>query len=57
MKIALFLEKKKGWVKNWDDSSPSTWLTAWVLRLLSHASFQDWEDFLYIDPQVHSENF
>ena len=39
-------------MKNWDDSSPSTWLTAWVLRLLSQASFQDWEDFLYIDPQV-----
>ena len=43
-----------GWFINLDDSAPSVWLTAWVIRLLSHVSFQDWEDFIYIDPMVQS---
>ena len=38
--------------RNWDRSAPSVWLTAWCLRVLQAVSFQDWEDFIYIDPQV-----
>ena len=41
-----------GWVSNWDDSRPNVWLTAWVIRIFSHVSFQDWEDYIYIDPLV-----
>ena len=42
----------QGGIKNWDSGSPSVWLTAWVLRIFSHVSFQDWEDFIYIDPKA-----
>ena len=38
--------------RNWDRSAPSVWLTAWCLRVLQAVSFQDWEDFIYIDPTV-----
>ena len=38
--------------KNWDRSAPSVWLTAWCVRVLHAVSFQDWEDFIYIDPEV-----
>ena len=38
--------------RNWDRSAPSVWLSAWCLRVLHAVSFQDWEDFIYIDPQV-----
>ena len=33
-------------------SEPSVWLTAWVVRIFTDVSFQDWEDFIYIDPKV-----
>ena len=42
----------QGWVSVWDDSKPNVWLTAWVIRIFSHVSFQDWEDYIYIDPLV-----
>lgn len=42
----------QGWLSNWDDSGPSVWLTAWSVRQMSYVSFQDWEDFIYIDPRV-----
>ena len=38
--------------KNWDRSAPSVWLSAWCVRVLHAVSFQDWEDYIYIDPQV-----
>ena len=41
-----------GWVSNWDDSKPNVWLTAWVIRTFSHVTYQDWEDYIYIDPMV-----
>ncbi len=41
-----------GGVANWDRAPPSVWLTAWVIRIFSHVSFQDWEDYIYIDPLV-----
>ncbi|TRY74425.1 hypothetical protein TCAL_00656 [Tigriopus californicus] len=41
-----------GYVTNWDNSKPSVWLTAWVIRILQSVSFQDWEDYIYLDPMV-----
>ena len=41
-----------GWVSNWDNSNENVWLTAWVIRIFQEVSFQDWEDYIYIDPQV-----
>ena len=41
-----------GWVSNWDNSNANVWLTAWVIRIFQDVSFQDWEDYIYIDPQV-----
>lgn len=43
-----------GGVRNWDEAADSVWLTAWTLRIFSHVSFQDWEDYIYIDPLVVS---
>ncbi len=37
---------------NWDGAPSSVWLTAWVVRIFSDVSFQDWEDFIYMDPKV-----
>ena len=42
----------QGGVKNWDTSTPSVWLTAWALRTFSSVWYQDWEDYIYIDPLV-----
>ena len=42
----------QGWVSNWDDSKPNVWLTAWVIRTVSAVTYQDWEDYIYIDPMV-----
>ncbi len=42
----------QGWVANWDNSKPNVWLTAWVIRIFQSVSFQDWEDYIYIDPLV-----
>ena len=30
----------QGWVSNWDNSKPSVWLTAWVIRIFQSVSFQ-----------------
>lgn len=35
----------------WDDR-PSVWLTAFCARILHKATFQEWENFLYIDPNI-----
>ena len=42
----------QGGIQNWDSVSSSVWLTAWMLRIFSGVSFQDWEDYIYIDPLV-----
>lgn len=36
----------------WNSKSSSVWLTAFCARILYKATFQEWENFLYIDPQV-----
>ena len=42
----------QGWVSIWDTAKPSVWLTSWCIKIFSHVSFQDWEDYIYIDPEV-----
>ena len=42
----------QGWVSMWDRSKPSVWLTAYCIRIFEQVAFQDWEDFIYIDPTV-----
>ncbi|RWS18059.1 CD109 antigen-like protein [Dinothrombium tinctorium] len=38
----------------WNDR-PSVWLTAFCARILHKATFQEWENFLYIDPDIISK--
>ncbi|XP_011495673.1 PREDICTED: CD109 antigen [Ceratosolen solmsi marchali] len=37
---------------DWNQSSPSIWLTAYCVRIFEEASFYEWENYLYIDPKV-----
>lgn len=48
-------QDENGAFRMWPDSEPSVWLTAYVLRTLWLASFQDWENLIYIDPTVVNE--
>lgn len=41
---------------DWNQSSPSVWLTAYCARILQEASFYEWENFIYIDPFVIQKN-
>ena len=42
----------QGGIQNWDSVPQSVWLTAWMLRIFSGVTFQDWEDYIYVDPLV-----
>ncbi|KAK8389963.1 hypothetical protein O3P69_012881 [Scylla paramamosain] len=44
-----------GSFRNWDTAGPSVWLTAWTTRTLQQAQFQDWENLLYIEPEIISK--
>lgn len=35
-----------------NQSSPSVWLTAYCARVFQEASFYEWENYIYIDPQI-----
>jgi hypothetical protein len=35
-----------------NQSASSVWLTAFVAQVLQEASFYEWENFIYIDPEV-----
>lgn len=37
---------------DWNQSSPSVWVTAYAVRVFTDASFYEWENYLYIDPKV-----
>ncbi|XP_049816717.1 CD109 antigen isoform X1 [Schistocerca nitens] len=41
---------------DWNHSSPSVWLTAFCARMFQEASFYEWENYIYIDPQVISRS-
>ncbi|XP_076046263.1 CD109 antigen-like [Oratosquilla oratoria] len=51
----LYRFDKNGAFRMWDTSAPSVWLTAWTTRILQNAQFQDWENYLYIEPQIISK--
>ena len=42
----------QGWLAIWDTAKPSVWLTSLCVRVLAHVAFQDWEDYIYIEPEV-----
>lgn len=33
-------------------SYPSVWLTSYCARVFQEANFYEWENFIFIDPQV-----
>ncbi|XP_069675686.1 CD109 antigen isoform X2 [Periplaneta americana] len=37
---------------DWNQSASSVWLTSFVVQMLQEASFYEWENFIYIDPEV-----
>ncbi|KAK3859992.1 hypothetical protein Pcinc_033930 [Petrolisthes cinctipes] len=48
----LLWRYEKGAFSMWAFSPPSVWLTAKVVNILVAAQHEDWENFLYIDPQI-----
>ncbi|XP_037085494.1 complement C3-like [Pollicipes pollicipes] len=38
-----------------DGGRASVWATAWAVRQLHYSQFQDWENFLYVEPRILSE--
>jgi len=36
-----------------NNSSPSVWVTAYCARVFTEATFNEWENFLYIDHNVN----
>lgn len=38
-----------------NQSASSVWLTAYSVRVLQEASFYEWENYIYIDPEVISK--
>ncbi|XP_043245415.1 CD109 antigen-like [Amphibalanus amphitrite] len=55
MAAVLYRFDANGAYRMWDSAPPSVWLTAWVTRLFQEAKFQDWENFLYIEPAIVSK--
>ncbi|KAL7648240.1 UNVERIFIED_CONTAM: hypothetical protein RMT77_000143 [Armadillidium vulgare] len=45
-------QTEDGSFSNWIGSEPSVWLTAYALRILLVADFQDWENYIYIDRNI-----
>ena len=43
-----------GGLSPFDDTPHSVWLTAWSIKIYKYVAFQDWEDYIYIDPYVSS---
>ncbi|XP_023346769.1 CD109 antigen [Eurytemora carolleeae] len=46
----------QGYLTMFDYSPPSVWLTAWCIRIFKDVGFQDWEDYIYIDPQIYESS-
>lgn len=38
-----------------NQSASSVWLTAYSVRVLQEASFYEWENYIYIDPEIISK--
>lgn len=41
---------------DWNQSASSVWLTAYCARIFQEARFYEWENYLYIDPDVISQS-
>ena len=41
---------------DWNQSASSVWLTAYCARVLQEARFYEWENYLYIDPDVIAQS-
>ncbi|XP_035435862.2 CD109 antigen [Spodoptera frugiperda] len=39
---------------DWNQSASSVWLTSFCAKIFQDASFNEWENFIYIDPEVIS---
>ncbi|XP_060805697.1 CD109 antigen isoform X2 [Amyelois transitella] len=40
---------------DWNQSASSVWLTSFCAKIFQDASFNEWENFIYIDPNVISQ--
>ncbi|XP_063540497.1 CD109 antigen [Cydia strobilella] len=40
---------------DWNQSASSVWLTSFCAKIFQDASFNEWENFIYIDPDVISQ--
>ena len=56
--IFLFILRfgSDGGLSPFDNTPHSVWLTAWCIKIYKHVAFQDWEDYIYIDPYVSTDN-
>lgn len=41
---------------DWNSSDSSVWLTAYCARIFTEASFYEWENYIYIDPNIIQKN-
>lgn len=44
-----------GFIRN--NSAPSVWVTSYCAKVFTEASFNEWENFLYIDHNVSFQSF
>lgn len=51
MEITMKMEST-GAVRGFTGAPASVWLTSWALRIFAYAGFQEWEDYIYVDPVV-----
>ncbi|KAK8397836.1 hypothetical protein O3P69_004560 [Scylla paramamosain] len=50
----MFRYNEDGSFKMWGNVRPSVWLSAWTIRTIQQAQFPEWENLLYIDPNIIS---
>ncbi|XP_042874715.1 CD109 antigen-like [Penaeus japonicus] len=48
----LFTRYRDGAFRMWKASTPSVWMTAWVLSVLLPAQLEEWENLVYIEPRL-----
>ncbi|XP_050713228.1 CD109 antigen-like isoform X2 [Eriocheir sinensis] len=51
----MFRYNTDGSFKMWGNVGPSVWLSAWTIRTIHQADFPEWDNLLYIDPQIVSK--
>ncbi|XP_037068259.1 CD109 antigen-like [Pollicipes pollicipes] len=53
--ILIMKRYRRGPFLFYDGGRPSVWGTAWAVRQLQYSQFQDWENYLYVEPRILSE--